>query len=112
MQNVWQGQADLFNVQVSEVKGYLQTATSSHADSDVSAFIAKYTKVYELRGSILATHGGDFLNKGITPTGTNVIGTQIKNTSNNSTSVIIVVSSVVTLTAVGAFFILRKKKHN
>lgn len=112
LQAAWQAQADSFGDQVDEVKNYLKTATASHSDSDVAAFIAKYTKVYTLRGSILASHGGDFLNKGITPTGTNVIGSQINNNSNNGVSIIIIASSVIALTAVGAFFILRKKKHN
>lgn len=107
LNTAWTAQATLFGQQVSEVQSYLKAATSSNADSDIAAFIAKYTSVYTLRGKSLTS--GDFLQKGISPTGSNVINS-VSKTSNASATIVIMIACLA-ISATGLFILLRKK-HN
>lgn len=104
----WTNQATLFGNQVDEVQAYLKAATGSNGDSDIATFILKYTSVYTLRGNSLTS--GDFLQKGITPIGSNVIE-QISTTSNTSATILIMIACIA-VSATGMFILFKKKKHN
>jgi hypothetical protein len=84
--------------------------TNNSGDSDISEAVAKYKYVYGKYATTLSL--SNFMNN-LGVAGSNTI-TMIPQTNNSvNASLIVVISTVViVLTATGAFFILRKKKHN
>lgn len=115
VQTAWQNASTRFtNSPNDDVKDAIKEATASDEDNEVKEFVGKYNKVYYLRGSVLGSHGGDFLAKGITPkSSTTFAPISLENSGSNNTMLIVVITiSAIALIGVGAYFYLRKRKED
>ena len=110
LHTLWEDLATLYNDVTADKKATIVAITfngGSDAD-DPHKVVNAYHYIVTKYGTTVCP---DFIwGQTISPASANKVSTN--NVANDGVSVIVIVSSLVTLTAVGAFFILRKKKYN
>lgn len=99
------------NSPAASVKAAIASATGEDANAEVSEFVGKYARVYELRGASLSAQGGDFLFKGIVPQTADVVSLAVKN-NGNTTLIIVVVASIAAISAFGILMFIKRRKEN
>ena len=93
------------NAPANDVRTAIAAATNADENADVVTFVEKYAKVYHLRGSELASQGGDFLAKGIE---SNI---NVAYEAKKDNYYVIVIAAIATISAAGLFLVIRRRKE-
>ncbi len=112
---VWTEVASLFGQLSPEARATLKVKAASEVGDSEEQALARYDLVIRKYGTD-TEHGGyeDFIGRfsegGINYVGRNIMG--VINSNSNSTATIVIIISIIGISAVGAYFMIRRRKEN